>query len=484
MSNSFNEETMDPDNWDAVRKTGHRMLDDMMDYLSTVNARPAWQSVPADTKHSLDEPLPSRGIGLDAAYDQFLQHVLPYPTGNQHPGFFGWVMGNGTVSGMLADMLASGMNPHLAGYDQSAALVEKKVIEWLAAAMDFPQGSSGLLVTGGTMANLNALAVARHEKSPYDIRQHGLQHQAAPTFRVYGSAETHSWILTACELMGMGRDAFVAVPTNDTYQIDIDACRRAIERDLADGLFPFCVMGTAGTVNTAAIDDMVALRALADEFDLWFHIDGAFGSMAALSATAKPLVAGQELADSIAFDLHKWGYLPYDVGCVLVRHRDSQVSTFGQAPSYLTSQSRGVSVDTTYFADRGIQLSRSFRALKVWMTLKEVGVDKIGRLIQQNIDQAAYLESIVAAHPRLEVAAPVSLNIVCIRYTGPGAPTGTTEEILLRLQEAGRFIPSHTVLDGDFAIRVCIANHRTKRADLDDLVRDIVAIGDQLASGR
>ena len=490
IGNAFmnEEETLDPDDWDEARRVGHLMIDDMLDYLKSVRERPAWRSVPGETKQALDEAAPKTGAPLAEVYETFKTHILPYPTGNLHPGFFGWVMGNGTVTGMLADMLASGMNPHVGGYDQAATLVERQVIAWLAEYIGYDENASGLLVTGATMANVNGLAVARNAKAGFDIREQGLQSEGAPRLRLYGSAETHNWILKACELMGLGREAFRAVPVNDSYQIDIAACRDMIEDDIGNGDKPFCLLGTAGTVNTGAVDDLTGLRALADEFDLWFHIDGAFGSLAALSPQARPMVEAQAHADSIAFDLHKWGYMPYDIGCVLVRDPKAQNAAFAQSSSYLTSTARGLSVETTYFADKGVQLSRSFRALKVWMSLKEQGAEKLGRMIQQNIDQSKYLEGLVNADPELELLAPVSLNIVCFRYRNREIDEGDwnamNEEILLRIQESGSAVPSHTILDGAFAIRVANTNHRTQRQDLDRLAKDVVRYGRDIVGER
>ena len=338
----------------------------------------------------MKEELPEAGSDLSCVYDQFLTDVLPYPTGNQHPRFFGWVMGNGTVTGMLADMLASGMNPHLAGYDQSAALVEKQVIEWMAEIVGFPSTSSGLLVSGGSMANLNGLIVARNARTDFDIREHGLSGPDAPRLTVYGSDQTHNWIYKACETMGMGRRAFRSIKSDGDFRMDIDAARAEIIADIDAGFTPFCLIATVGTVATGAIDDIPAFRALADEFGLWLHIDGAFGSLAALASDDKHLVENQKLADSIGIDLHKWGYMPFEAACVLVRDPDAQIDAFGSKAAYLHGMRGGVAVDITYFADRGLQLTRGFRALKIWMSLKEQGTLKIGRVIQQNIDQANF----------------------------------------------------------------------------------------------
>lgn len=477
-------ETLDPTSWEEARRLGHAMVDDMIDYLSSVEERPAWRTVPAETRRALAEDAPYEGVALADVYDAFKQHVLPYPTGNLHPGFFGWVMGNGTVTGMFADMLAAGMNAHGAGYDQSARLVEDQVIRWFAEWLGFPADASGLLVSGGTMANMNALAVARFAKAGFDTRELGVQAADTPMLTVYGGAETHSWILRGCEFMGLGRQAFRKIPVDANYKIKIDACRTQIIEDIQNGMKPFCIVASAGTVNTGAIDDIAALRNLADEFGLWLHIDGAFGSLAALSEKARPLVQAQASADSIAFDLHKWGYMPYDVGCVLVRDPKTQSNTFAQSPSYLVPMRRGVAVNNTHFADRGIQLSRSFRALKVWMSMKEHGANKLGRIIQQNIDQGRYLADLVEASEDLELMAPQSLNIVCFRYSPANVAEdrldAINEEILLRIQESGSAVPSNTRIGGKFAIRACITNFRTRQEHLDRLVADVRRIGAQL----
>ena len=479
--------SLDPTDWADTRQVAHRMVDEMLSYLETVSDRPAWQSVPGDVRDRLSGPVPHTGQPLEQVYESFAQDILPYPTGNIHPRFWGWVMGTGTVTGMLADMLASGMNAHVAGYDQAASLVERQVLCWLTGLMGFPNTASGVLVSGATEANLNALTAARISKAGFDVRADGLL--AGPPLAVYGSRETHSWITKACEAMGMGRQGFRAIPVGDDYRIDIAACRDRIEMDLAAGVRPFAVVGNVGTVNTGAIDDLPALRALADEYDLWFHVDGAFGSLAALSAH-RHMVAGQELADSMAFDLHKWGYMPYEIGVVLTRDADAQVAAYGRpsgsGPAYLRSSERGIAAGTTYFADRGMQLSRGFRALKVWMSIKEQGVDRIGDAIGRNIDQATRLGELVDAHPDMELLAPVTLNVVCFRYRPAGAAETDldllNQEILVQLQLRGIAVPSQTVLDGRYAIRVCITNHRSTDDDFDLLVTSVAQIGAELVA--
>lgn len=479
--------SLDPSDWDGFRALGRRMVDDMLTYQQTVRERAPWQPVPEAVRARLEEPLPRVGMPLEEVYESFRRDILPYPTGNAHPRFFGWVMANGTPTGMLADMLAAGMNPHLAGYDQSAAVVELQVVRWLAQSMGYPAEASGLLVSGGTAANFNGLLAARVAKAGFDIRAHGLN--AGPPLAVYASSETHNWAVKAVETLGMGREALRKVPVDADYRIDLAACRAAILSDLEAGWRPIALVGNAGTVNTGAIDDFSGLRALADEFELWLHIDGAFGSMAAWSAS-RAIVKGQERADSLAFDLHKWGYLPYEVGAVLTRDSGAQVAAFGgadkAAPAYLLSADAGVAKGTTYFADRGLQLSRGFRALKLWMSLKEQGIERIGAHVQKNIDQARYLAGRVDAEPELELMAPVALNIVCLRYRGGHGTDAELDllnrEILIQLQLRGIAVPSQTILNGRFAIRACITNHRTEQHDLDTLLEGVLTLGRELSA--
>ena len=479
--------TLDPENWDELRTLGHRMLDDMFDHLAQVRDRPVWQPFPEAVKTRLAEPLPRSGRPAEAVYDQFLRDILPYPPGNTHPRFWGWVIGTGTPLAMLADMLASGMNPQSAGIQEAARYVEERVIAWLAEVMGFPRGSSGLLVSGGSMANLVALAVARHAKAGFDVREAGLG-GGAPALLVYASTEVHTSVRKAIELMGMGTRQLRLVPVDSEYRIDVDALRAAIAKDRAAGLRPICVVANAGTVNTGATDDLPALSALCREQDLWLHVDGAFGALVRLAPDLSGIVAGLESADSVSFDLHKWGYLPFEVGCTLVRHPEAHRDTFAVAPSYLGATPRGPAAGGVLFADLGMQLSRGFRALKVWMAFQTHGVDLIGRLIQQNVEHVRYLAALIEAHPQLELLAPVPLNICCFRYVAPGLDTAAlnalNQEILWRLQESGVALPSHTVLDGRFAIRVANTNQRSRREDFDLLVRTVAEIGAAVHAGR
>ena len=481
------EETLDPSDWSALRSLGHRMVDDMMDYLERVRERPVWQKMPAETRAALEEPVPRGPTDAAEVYRQFREHILPYPNGNIHPRFWGWVMGTGTPLAMLADMLASGMNPHLAGYDQSPTLVERQVVRWMAELLGLPAASSGLLVSGGTVANLIGLTVARNAGAGFDVRAEGVQGADKPRLVFYGSSETHSWAKKASELLGLGDRAFRRIPVDGDYRVDVGALRAAIAADRAEGCRPFCVIGNAGTVNTGATDDLSGLAALCRQEQLWFHVDGAFGAFAALAPSVRSTVAGMEHADSLAVDLHKWGYLPFEVGLALVRHPDLHRGTFATQSSYLDSAPRGIIAGGFPFADMGVQLSRGFRALKVWMSLKSHGADLWGRLVEQNVAQARYLRDRVLAEPRLELLAPVPLNLVCFRYAAPGfddaALNAVNQEILIRVQERGIAVPSSTVLDGRFALRVAITNHRSRREDFDLFVDAVLEEGKAVAGG-
>ncbi len=482
---------LDPEDWDAFADLAHRAVDDMVEFLRTVRERPPWQPLPARARKVLTEPLPRASSDLANVYETFRESVLPYPTGNIHPRFWGWVMGTGTADGVLSEMLAATMNSHVGGWDQSASVMEQQVIRWLAEMLGYPTSASGLMVSGCTAANLTAIAVARRVKANFDVREEGLAGEGRPRLKIYGSRETHSWAPKCCDLLGLGRQGFRHIPVDREGAIDLEILSATIHADRAAGDHPICVVGNAGTVNTGAFDDLEALANLCLEEDLWFHVDGAFGALAALVPQLRPLVKGLERADSLAFDLHKWGYLQYEVGCVLVRDADLHRQTFAIAADYLQTPGRGIQPEALEMTELGVQLSRGFRALKVWMLLKTHGVDRLGQMIEQNVTQARYLAARVEREPQLELLAPVPLNLVCFRYLGEGVAAAEldskalddlNQEILLQIQERGIAIPSSTRINGHFAIRVANTNHRTRREDFDTLVDGVLAIGKALVA--
>ncbi len=479
------ESSLDPADWEAFRAHGHGVFDELLDWIRTLRDRPAWQPVPETVRARLRHPIPRQGVGLEGSWAAFREAVLPYPWGNVHPRFWGWVNGTGSPSGALAEFATAIINTNAGGGHQAAPYVEEQVIGWCKEMVGFPAEASGVLVTGGSVANLVALAAARDAGEPR-ITEEGLAGlPAAPV--LYASAQTHNSVDKAVRLLGLGQRALRSIPVDSEYRIDMGALTRAIAEDRAAGRKPIAIIGNAGTVNTGAIDDLSALADLAARERLWFHVDGAFGALAAISDQLRPLVAGMERADSVAFDLHKWLYMPYDVGCVLVRSREAHRRPFATHASYLAREPRGAAPNDHDPGSLGPELSREFRGLKVWMLLQEHGLDAYARLLEQNVAQARYAAGLIHRHPELELLAPVPLNVVCLRYAGtkPGdgeALDRVNHELLIRIQERGIAVPSGTTLGGRFAIRLAITNHRTRREDLDLFIDQAVALGREIVS--
>jgi glutamate/tyrosine decarboxylase-like PLP-dependent enzyme len=472
------DQTLDPADWGAFRQLAHDMLDAALDSLQQVRQGPVWRPVPDAVKQALAEPLPREPQGSAKTARDCLELVLPYTTGNTHPRFFGWVHGSGTPGGVVAEMLAAAMNANVGGRDHGAVYVERQVIEWCRELFGFPADAGGLLVSGTSMAHQIALTVARNHQAGRDVRLDGI---GDVPLVAYTSVEAHGSIAKTVETLGLGRRALRAVAVDEARRIDIAALRKAIEADRAKGLRPFCVVATAGTVNTGAIDDLAAVAAVCKEFGLWFHVDGAFGALAILSDALAPLLAGIEQADSIAFDFHKWLHVPYDAGCVLIRDRELQLSAFSARPAYLAAGTRGLAGANPWFCEFGPEMSRGFRALKVWFTLKEHGTRRLGEKIEENCRQAAYLAERIRRDPHLALLASGPLSVVCFRYLDPGMPDEMldrlNEAIVADLQEQGIAAPSTTRIDGRLAIRVAITNHRSRLDDFDLLLDAVLRLG-------
>ena len=468
-------ETLDPQNWDELRAAGHRMLDDMIDYIATVRERPVWQPIPDAVRAQFREDLPRKPSDLADVYRSFTDFVVPYATGNVHPGFMGWVHGGGSAVGTLAEMLAAGLNANLGGRDHMPIEVERQIVEWTRQMFGFPEGASGIFVTGTSMANLMAVLVARTAALGKQSRRCGVG-EAGASLTAYTSKAAHGCIAKAMDISGLGSDALRCIDVDDGHRIDIDALRARIAGDRAIGLDPFLVVASAGTVDIGAIDDLNAIAELCREEELWFHVDGAFGALAVLSPELAPLLAGIESADSIALDFHKWGQVPYDAGFLMVRDGERHRDAFAAPAAYLRRETRGLAAGSSWPCDLGPDLSRGFRALKTWFTLKTYGTEKLGAVITRCCALARYLEARIRAEPRLELLAPVQLNIVCFRYRADDADM-VNGEIVVNLQESGIAAPSTTVLDGRLAIRAAIVNHRTDVVDIERLVAAVLQFG-------
>ncbi len=483
MSDGPTQETLDPEDWSQLRQLAHRAVDDALAYLQQSRQRPVWQATPGEVAARFHAPLPQLPEGAERAYQDFRDWVMPYQMGNTHPRFWGWYMGNGTAFGALGDFLASTVNPNMGGGNHVGNLVESQVLDWCKEIVGMPLASSGLLVSGASMANLVALAVARSASGTTDVRSEGVAALPKPlTF--YASTEVHSCMQKAVELLGHGARSLHKIRVDDRYRIDMAALAETVAADRAAGLQPCAVVGSAGTINTGSVDDLAALAAFCAREQLWFHVDGAIGAVATLAPAHRHLLRGMEAADSVALDLHKWLHLPFEAGCVVVRDRKAHRATFSLTPEYLAHAQRGLASGADWFSEYGVQLSRGFRALKVWLSFKEHGLQKYGRLIEQNIAQAQRLAELVRAAPELELMAPVVLNIVCFRYRGKGATpqqlNALNEELLIRLHENGVVAPSYTTLGGSYCLRAAIVNHRTRTEDLGMLVDEVLRTGRSL----
>ena len=329
------EESLDPVDWDTMRDLGHRIVDDMPDYLQDLGDRPAWKHAPEEVKKHFDSEYPIDPQKPETVYEDYLKHVHPFVLGNNHPRFWGWVAGTGSVMGAFAEFLAAATNAPSGSFAYvSPNYVENQVINWFKALFGFPPEANGFLTSGCSASNLIGLAVARNIRAGYDLRREGLR-AANNEMVLYASTETHSSLQKAVELHGLGSENLHKVPVNDALQINLSTLRATIKRDRQDGYSPFCVIGAAGTTNTGAIDDLNGLADICEGENLWFHVDGAFGAWAAITPESKHLVSGMERADSLAYDLHKWMYLPYDIGGILVRDEAVHRQAFSLTPTYL-----------------------------------------------------------------------------------------------------------------------------------------------------
>ena len=471
------------------RRLGAMAIDVAARHLETVTERPIQPVPPKDVKDRLlNQPLPEEGQSPEDILSFLERHVMPHSRGNGHPGFMGWVISPPAHMAVLTELPSTAMDTTCGGGHQSATYLEWCAIRWIKELLGYNSpGSHGLFVSGGSMANMTAIAAARHAAAVrvgWEMRRDGMR--GAPDFTVYASHEAHACLTKAVELMGLGSGAIRSIGTDDDYRIDIEELKSTIEKDVREGSVPFCVIGSAGTVNTGAVDDLAALADLCVEHELWFHVDGAYGAFGVVDPGRADLFRGLERADSLALDPHKWLSVPFDCGCVLVRDGQTLRDCFSLIPAVI----RQVGVrddDLGAPHEYGFQLSRSFRALKVWSTLSHVGAKAFRATVSRQNAMAADLAHVVEQADDLELLAPTSLSIVCFRYA-PLAVAGDEErlnalnkEIVTLLQAEGRVYPSNTELGGRFAIRANIFHYAADRSDLDALVQGVRRHGEALS---
>lgn len=475
--------------WPAeeIRRVGYHVVDLIARHLTTVPGRPVFQPFPRDlAQRFLDTPMPAAGVDASMVLDEFAAQVEPYPFGNGHPRFYGWVNSPPAVIGIFGDALATAMNPRCAGGNRAAVYVERQVLNWFKAMLGFPAESMGLLVSGASMATLTALAVARHVKAGVDVQARGLQ-RLGSSLIVYMGEEGHGCVRKAVEMLGIGSDRLRTIPSDDHYRMRVTDLRTAIERDLADGNRPVAVAATAGTVNTGAIDPLAEIAAVCRQYNVWLHVDAAYGAPAILTERHRVAMEPLALADSLAMDPHKWLYVPVEAGLVLVRDGAAMRDAFSFVPPYLRTDEDPAGVGgPPWFSEFGFQQTRSFRALKVWMALKYHGVSGYREAIAHDLALASYLATRVEEASDLELVAPQTLSIVCFRYAprilrdDPHRLDSLNRALLEEIQLGGQAFLSSTTLQGRFVLRACIINPRASRRDIDALVDLVRARGESL----
>lgn len=455
---------------DTFRALAHRCLDDALDWMADFDGRPAWQPVPDAVAQHFQGALPEDGIGEEAVYTEVLENIRPYVAGNVHPRWWGYVTGAGTRFGALAELLTGTLNSLGIGGNQASTWVELQVLDWAKDMLGFPKSSTGVLVTGASVASLVALAVATRDRHP--------DHPPV----VYASSEVHYAMGKALRLLGLGASALRAVAVNERYELDPEKLAEAVAADRAAGLSPTAVIASTGTVNTGAFDPIPEIADFCDQQKLWLHLDAAIGAPLRYSDKLAPLMRGVERADSVAFDYHKWLNVPFSAGAVLIRDGEAHADVFAAKGAYVTQLERGLSAGPVVWRDLSPDLSRPFWALKIWMMLKATGTATYGLVFEKNVAQAQAMAALVEAAPQLEFLAPVPLNIVCFRYVVPGLDDDALDafnaQLLMDVQESGVCVLTHTHLDGRFALRACIVNHRTRDEDVDVAVREVLRLGD------
>jgi aromatic-L-amino-acid decarboxylase len=473
---------LDPE---EVRRLGYRAADMVAAHCAALREGPVFGKV-GRSAGVFDEPLPEAGQTADEVLDAARDHVLTRPFGNSHPRFFAFINATADPLGSVADYLASAMNSNCWGGDHAAIHVEDRVVRWIAEILGLPASTEGILTSGGSMANFTALAAARRAMAPA-VREEGFA--GTPPLVVYASEEAHTCVDKAVDLLGIGTKHLRGIPTDERFRIRVDRLREAIATDRRAGLRPAIVVGNAGSVNTGAIDPLDELADLCAREDLWFHVDGAYGAMATVSAALRPLFAGLERADSVAADPHKWLYVPYEAGATLVREPGRLADAFRRPAAYLVHDPDSPLIGPVLFNERGPELSRGFKALKVWMGLRRHGRKGYAAAVEHDVAMARVLAEEVREREDFELLAEPGLSIVNFRYRPPGGALEEADldrlnrQIANRLVASGAFFLAPTIVRGRTSLRVAIVNFRTQEDDLRALLDEAARAGRELRSG-
>jgi len=460
------------------------------EYFQGISDRPVFpETVAALTTKELTTDLPIQGAKLEELIAE-TRTIIANSRHNGHPRFFGYVASPANAPAAFADLIASTLNANVTSWRStpSATEIEHLVIRWLATAIGYAGETNeahGLLTSGGSMANLTALLMAHRAHAPAEAGNEGLFNSSAMT--IYASEQIHMSIPKAADIIGVGRKNVRLVPTDKNFRIDIQGLRNAISSDITKGIKPFCVVASAGTVNTGTVDPLKEVAAVAKEFGLWFHIDGAYGALASLDETKRPLFEGLALADSISLDPHKWLYVPIDCGCVLFRDEAAARAAFNyEGADYIKVHEQNE--EAFAFWNYGPELSRRFRALKIWWTFRYFGLQRIAKTISEDMAMASYLSERVQGADDFELLAPPELSICCFRYV-PHVMQGRDAEldslntkIMNAVQRGGQAYLSSATIHGKFALRACITNFRTTRADIDTTLEIIREMGRKILS--
>lgn len=475
---------------EAFRELGHQLVDRIADFYASLPERPIRTPSTLNSVRDLlgQGPLPDAGTDsvelLATTADLLFDHSLH----NGHPRFYGYITASAAPIGALADMLAASVNANLGLWDLApvAIEIETQTVRWLAEFVGYNSDCGGLMVSGGNVANMLGFLAARRARTGPEIRSAGVP--ADDRLTIYCAAETHTWIQKAADVSGIGTDAIRWIDTDAEQRMDVAALREQIAMDVTDGRHPFIVIATAGTVSTGAIDPLPEIHAVAREYDLWFHVDGAYGAPAAVLPEAPGDLKALTLADSIALDPHKWLYAPLEAACTLVRDPQHLLDAFSYRPPYYRIAEGDSEWGNNYF-EWGLQNSRGFRALKVWLALRSCGRDGYVDLIRNDIERAAELYRAAQAHAEME-ACTLNLSIATFRFVPAGVETGTAEvdaylndlnaALVEELQNGGRVYVSNAVIDGKYVLRACIVNFRTTAEDTAASAQIIVADGRKL----